>query len=284
MYWSERFNSWLVTRYAEVVVGLRDRRLSGRRTSTFIDQQLQPDMGDLVAPLKRQLESFIGFTDPPDHTRLRKLVTAAFTWRVAEAARPRIQAVVDQLLDRVVDSGSIDLIRDVAFPAPAIVIAEFLGVPAADRDRFKPWADDFVAFITSGKLTLEIAQTAQMARGQCGRTWSTLWPSAAARAAKPGPSSRARASQSVCGADAITELLTATVVVMSVTLRRLLAGAIREIWHFVPEPPRVSERDIPQPWACIVEIQRVRSAKIRPGPIDLRRIPPRRYREPELTQ
>jgi cytochrome P450 len=80
---------------------------------------------------------------------------------VAEAARPRIQAVVDQLIDRVVDSGTVDLIRDVAFPAPAIVIAEFLGVPAADRDRFKRWADDFVPFITSGKLTLEIAQTAQ---------------------------------------------------------------------------------------------------------------------------
>ena len=161
VYWSELFNSWLVTRYADVVVGLRDRRLSGRRTSTFIDQQLPPDMQDLVAPLKRQLESFIGFTDPPDHTRLRKLVTAAFTSRVAEAARPRIQAVVDELIDRVADSGCMDLIRDVAFPAPAIVIAEFLGVPAADRDRFKRWADDFVPFITSGKLTLEIAQTAQ---------------------------------------------------------------------------------------------------------------------------
>jgi cytochrome P450 len=161
VYWSDRFNSWLVTRYDDVVGALRDRRLSGRRTSTFIDQQLDPSMRERVAPLKRQLESFIGFTDPPDHTRLRKLVTTAFTWRVAEAARPRIQTIVDELIDAVVERGTLDLIRDVAFPAPAIVIAEFLGVPAADRHRFKRWADDFVPFITSGKLTIEIAQTAQ---------------------------------------------------------------------------------------------------------------------------
>jgi len=161
VYWSNRFNSWLVTRYDDVVGALRDRRLSGRRTSTFIDQQLDPSMREHVEPLKRQLESFIGFTDPPDHTRLRKLVTTAFTWRVAEAARPRIQVIVDELIDAVVDRGTLDLIRDVAFPAPAIVVAEFLGVPPADRHRFKRWADDFVPFITSGQLTLEIAQTAQ---------------------------------------------------------------------------------------------------------------------------
>ena len=170
VYWSERFNSWLVTRYADVVIGLRDRRLSGRRTSTFIDQQLPPDMQDLVAPLKRQLESFIGFTDPPDHTRLRKLVTAAFTSRVAEAARPRIQAVVDQLIDRVVESGSMDLIRDVAFSAPP------LSSPSSWASRPPTAIVSNAGRMTSCRSSPQASSRSRslrrrkMACGKCGRT------------------------------------------------------------------------------------------------------------------
>jgi cytochrome P450 len=82
------------------------------------------------------------FLDPPDHTRLRRLVTKAFTPRTVERLRPRVQALVDELLDAVVPTGSIELIEDLAYPLPVQVISEMLGVPPADHERFKGWSRD----------------------------------------------------------------------------------------------------------------------------------------------
>jgi cytochrome P450 len=80
--------------------------------------------------------------DPPDHTRLRGLVSKAFTPRVVEALRPHIQTIVDGLLDRVRGAGKMDLVEDFAYPLPVIVICEMLGVPLEDRERFKTWGLD----------------------------------------------------------------------------------------------------------------------------------------------
>jgi cytochrome P450 PksS len=79
--------------------------------------------------------------DPPDHTRLRALVSQAFTPRLIEQMRDRIQTITDQLLDPVQALGRCDLIRDFALPLPSIVIAEMLGVPAADRHAFHRWSN-----------------------------------------------------------------------------------------------------------------------------------------------
>ena len=80
--------------------------------------------------------------DPPKHTRLRGLVSKAFTPRAIEKLEPRIHAVVHELLDDVAQRDRFDLIDAVAFPLPVIVIAEMLGVPPEDRDRFRGWSDD----------------------------------------------------------------------------------------------------------------------------------------------
>jgi cytochrome P450 len=82
------------------------------------------------------------FLDPPDHTRLRRLVTKAFTPRTVERQRPRVQALVDELLDAVVPTGSIELIEDLAYPLPVQVISEMIGVPPEDHERFKGWSRD----------------------------------------------------------------------------------------------------------------------------------------------
>jgi cytochrome P450 len=89
--------------------------------------------------------------DPPDHQRLRSLVSKAFTPRLIERLRPRVQAIADGLLDAVQDRGEMDLIDDYAFPLPITVIAELLGVPAEDRDSFREWSDAAV----SGNTTQE---------------------------------------------------------------------------------------------------------------------------------
>jgi cytochrome P450 len=82
------------------------------------------------------------FLDPPDHTRLRRLVTKAFTPRTVERLRPRVQALVDELLDAVVPTGSIELVEDLAYPLPVQIISEMLGVPPEDHERFKGWSRD----------------------------------------------------------------------------------------------------------------------------------------------
>jgi len=80
--------------------------------------------------------------DPPDHTRLRSLVSKAFTPRVVEGLRPRIQQIVDGLVERALAKGGMDLIEEFAYPIPVIVICEMLGVPVADHERFKGWSLD----------------------------------------------------------------------------------------------------------------------------------------------
>src|SRR3546814_229051 len=85
--------------------------------------------------------------DPPDHTRLRRLVSRAFTPLRVATGETRIAALVDELVRDVAERDSFDLIAEVAYPLPAIVIAEMLGAPPEDRDRFKGWSDDLTALV-----------------------------------------------------------------------------------------------------------------------------------------
>jgi cytochrome P450 len=93
------------------------------------------------------LRGWMVFHDPPDHTRLREPLRRAFTPARLAGLRPRIEAIVDELLDGIEDRDDVDLVRDVTFPLPAIVIAELLGVPAEDREDFKHWSDQLSAIV-----------------------------------------------------------------------------------------------------------------------------------------
>lgn len=127
---NEVLGAWTLARYADVVVCLTDARSSVNRT-----QQAAPD-----APNYQVARSML-VSDPPDHTRLRALVSKAFTPRMIEQLRPRIVAIVGELLDRMAErNGSVDLIADVAYPLPVVVIAELLGVPPRDRVKFHEWS------------------------------------------------------------------------------------------------------------------------------------------------
>jgi len=122
---------WILTRYEDVVASLRDPRLAKEAIASFVAARLGvPPLGIGLSMLDR---------DPPDHTRLRSLVSKAFTPRVVEVLRPHIQEIVDGLLDKVEDARSMDLIEDFAYPLPVIVICEMLGVPVEDQERFKGW-------------------------------------------------------------------------------------------------------------------------------------------------
>jgi cytochrome P450 len=129
--------SWVLTRYDHCAALLRDARFSTNPAKLTAG----PDPA-AMGPIRQVGSSLMMFLDPPDHTRLRSLVSQAFTPRMVESLRPRIQLLVDELLDAVVGTGEMDVLADLAYPLPTVVICELLGVPAADREKFKGWSAD----------------------------------------------------------------------------------------------------------------------------------------------
>ena len=161
VHWSERFRCWLLTRYPDVSLALRDARLSANRIGVFMAQLPATTTADLE-PLRQHLSTWLSNSDPPHHTRLRLLVSKAFTPRMVEGMRARVQEIVDALLACVQSKNEIDIIRDVAYPLPAAVISDMLGVPLEGREQFKQWAEDIMAFTGGGALALpRIAAQAQ---------------------------------------------------------------------------------------------------------------------------
>jgi cytochrome P450 len=129
----------LVTRHAEVKEALSDGRLSGAAPAEAFDG------GALAPDIRAAIFSHMLRTDPPDHTRLRRLITPAFNPRRVEALRPRIQLIADELLDRIEAEETTDLIARYAFPLPMGVICELLGVPSEDQDSFREWSGAFIS-------------------------------------------------------------------------------------------------------------------------------------------
>lgn len=162
VHWSEAWGVWVLTRYADVVSLLRDaRHFSNAGRFKIYLEKLPADVQDAMGDLKRSYSVGMLQSDPPDHTRLRALVNKAFTPRQVERMRPRIQVLVDYLLDRVQSEGRMDILSDLAYQVPAIVIAEMLGVPTADRERFTEWSDDIAGFQAKGRAVLDTARRAQ---------------------------------------------------------------------------------------------------------------------------
>ncbi|MCP3819201.1 cytochrome P450 [Streptomyces sp. A3M-1-3] len=125
---------WLIVGHEEARAALADPRLSKSPATvgaTMLDERV-------VGP-------YLLVLDPPDHTRLRKLVAREFTARRVEELRPRIQRITDGLLDALPAHGRADLVEALAFPLPLTVICELLGVPALDRAAFRRWSNDVVA-------------------------------------------------------------------------------------------------------------------------------------------
>ncbi len=144
------FSSWTITRHADVIAVLRDPRFS---SSAGIDDLKQPGVPEKFRRLGDMIGHMMLRKDDPDHSRLRGLVNRAFSPRVIEGLRPRIETIVDHLLAAVMTrgQGQMDVIRDLATPLPVIVIAELLGVPTRDQGRFKKWSDD-IAVVLDGTV------------------------------------------------------------------------------------------------------------------------------------
>lgn len=141
IHWSAPLGGWVLLRHQDVSAALRDSRLSTARLSLMF-AALPDEQRAQLQPLVRAWDRWLAFMDGADHTRLRALVSSAFTPRVIANMRPRIQALVDELIDGVVGRGQFDLIQDLAHPLPTIVVTELLGARPEDRDQIKAWSDE----------------------------------------------------------------------------------------------------------------------------------------------
>ncbi len=165
VYWSGSIGGWILTRYDDMVVTFKD-------VSHYSNEgRLGKAVEYLPAESRARLKTFedhynvksLIHSDPPDHTRLRALITKAFTPRVVEAMRPRMQEIVNELLDPVQQAGGMDVIKDLAIPLPVTVLAEIFGVPKSDIHLFKDWADNILTFQGVNKPALELLERAQKA-------------------------------------------------------------------------------------------------------------------------
>jgi pimeloyl-[acyl-carrier protein] synthase len=138
---------WVLTRHADVLAVLRDPRMSrDPRHSERVELLRSSAELDQLLASEEAAPSML-FVDPPDHTRLRTLVNKAFTPAAVERLRPRVEAIVAGLLDRVAGAGAMDVVEDLAYPLPVTVICELFGVPEADHDRFRAWSRRLVRLL-----------------------------------------------------------------------------------------------------------------------------------------
>ncbi len=126
---------WLVTRYEDIKAVLSDPRVSNNpRHQTRVDTTAAPG---LPPEYLRYLGRSVSMMDPPDHNRVRRLVSKVFTARRVQQLRPRVQQLTDELLDGLADRDELDLLEDFAYPLPFAVISELLGVPEEFREHWR---------------------------------------------------------------------------------------------------------------------------------------------------
>jgi pimeloyl-[acyl-carrier protein] synthase len=148
VHWSESIGGWVLTRYDDILRTFKDvghYSNEGRlgRATLYLGELARQQLVPFEAHYRTK---GLLHSDPPDHTRLRRLIIRAFSPRVIETMRPRIQQIVDDLIDRIEATGEMEVIEDLAFALPVTVLAGLLGVPESQGPTFRRWADGLLAF------------------------------------------------------------------------------------------------------------------------------------------
>ena len=162
---SRPVGGWVFTRYRDVFAVLRDERFSSdeRGTPGWVRNRRRMMDASIIPKDDVDTPPILGL-DPPDHTRIRNLVNKAFTRRAVERLRPRVDALVDELLDDLSDGTDFELLSDFAGPLPVTVIAEMLGIPSEDRDHFRMLSNEVVRGLGSDALE-DLRRSVEGSRG-----------------------------------------------------------------------------------------------------------------------
>lgn len=163
IYWSDLWGCWILTRYREIVSTLQSpKRFSsvGRLTATM---ELPQPVSEQVQPLVRHYSQGLINVDPPDHTRLRKLVHKAFLPGTVSKIASYVEGIVERLIDEVQARGRMDIIWDFSYPLPVTVIARLMGIPSTDHGKLKNWSGKIVEFMATPKPVPEVLMSSQNA-------------------------------------------------------------------------------------------------------------------------
>jgi cytochrome P450 len=146
-----QLDAYLLTRYADVMAALRDKRMDTANMARVL-QRLTPEEQDELRPVSRAIEMWMGHTVPADHARFQRLLKRYFSAATVDRLRPRVRAFTHELLDAVASNGEMDVVRDLAYPLPANVIAELLGMPTSDREQLQAWSRDILPIFGNGSV------------------------------------------------------------------------------------------------------------------------------------
>jgi cytochrome P450 len=163
VFWSKEWNAWVISRYADVSVSLRDNEnLSNVNRQALLFGELTDAERHALSQLRHYFAQLdvIG-SDPPDHTRMRALVQKAFLPGMVASMGARIRMLARDLLGGALAAGRFDFVGELAHPLPVILIAEMLGAPPSDRDLFKRWSSEILGFQGTGTTTFRPALVAQ---------------------------------------------------------------------------------------------------------------------------
>src|SRR5437763_2867936 len=142
--WSPQLQAYVLTRHPDIVAALKDRRLATGNLTRGFDRLSQEEQDEL-RPLRESIGLWMGHTDPAHHVRLQQLLKRYFTPATIDTLRPQVRQITNDLLDAVAPAGRMDVVTDLAYPLPANVIANMLGMPARDRQRLQAWSRDIAA-------------------------------------------------------------------------------------------------------------------------------------------
>ena len=171
VYWSDAWDCWLLTRFAHVDEAIRSTaRFQNRVYATWMEQIPEENRQELSSFVDYWTTSGFSQQDPPDHTRIRRLVAKALTPDALARMRQRVEALADSLLDEVTESGSTDLPPDFAEPLPAIAVSELVGLPPEERVQFREWTNQYLEFLGPGGLDVDVVR-----RSQAGLTSLRGW-------------------------------------------------------------------------------------------------------------
>ncbi len=161
IFWSEKARAWIVSPFKEVEEGLHLEVFTQKQRMLKASSHFTPEELAKMPHILTNLSNWVVFQDPPEHTRLRRLISKSFTPRSINALEPKIEAIVSNLLDKAMKNDTFNLVDEFSFQLPAMVICELLGMPLEKQWDLKRWSDGVAGFTASARITPEQAAHAE---------------------------------------------------------------------------------------------------------------------------
>ena len=160
VFWSQELSAWIISPYELVEAGLHSSTLNAGERMSAASSHFSDEERKQYSAILHNLNNWIVFQDPPSHTRLRRLISKSFTPRSITAFEPKIEKIVNDLLDEIGDKENFDLVAEFSFRLPAAVMCDLLGIPLDRQWDLKRWADGIAGFSAAARVTSEKAKFA----------------------------------------------------------------------------------------------------------------------------